>query len=163
MPQFEFATVFWPQLIWLSIIFAVLFFGVVMPTLPKIAHVVDERESKVAGDLLAAEGAKATADKMAVDYAASIAESQNSARASLFEAKAKAAQSGEAALAKANTKVDAKLAAAEIALATAKTSALAEIEGIAAQASGDIVEKLTGARPSAASVSAAVQSIRAAG
>ena len=163
MPQFEFATVFWPQLIWLSIIFAVLFFGVVMPTLPKIAHVVDERESKVAGDLLAAEGAKATADKMAVDYAASIAESQNSARASLFEAKAKAAQSGEAALAKANAKVDAKLAAAEIALATAKTSALAEIEGIAAQASGDIVEKLTGARPSAASVSAAVQSIRAAG
>ena len=163
MPQFEFATVFWPQLIWLSIVFAVLFFGVVMPTLPKIARVVDEREKKVASDLLAAEGVKAKADKMALDYAAGIGESQNSARVSLFEAKAKAAQSGEAALAKANAKVEAKLAAAEVALAAAKTSALAEIAGIAAQASADIVEKLTGARPNAAIASAAVQSIRAAG
>ena len=163
MPQFEFATVFWPQLFWLSVVFAVLFFGVVMPTLPKIAQVVDERESKVAGDLSAAEAAKATADKMAVDYAAGIAESQNAARASLSAAKAKASASGEAALAKANVKIDATLAAAEIALATAKSNALAEIESIAVAASSDIVEKLTGARPSASSAAAAVSNVRAQG
>ena len=163
MPQFDFATVFWPQLFWLSIVFAVLFFGVVMPTLPKIARVVDERESKVANDLSAAEVAKATADKMAVDYAADIAESQNTARASLSEAKAKAAASGEAALAKANAKVEATLAAAEVALATAKSNALAEIENIAAEASADIVEKLTGARPSASLAAAAVNIVRAQG
>ena len=163
MPQFEFATVFWPQLIWLSIIFAVLFFGVVMPTLPKIARVVDERESKVASDLLAAESAKASADTMALDYASGIAESQNAARTALFDAKAKAAKSGEAALAKANVQIDGRLAAAEIELATAKSNALGEIADIAAQASADIVEKLTGVRPNATIASAAVQSIRAAG
>ncbi len=163
MPQFDFATVFWPQLFWLSIVFAVLFFGVVMPTLPKIARVVDERESKVANDLLAAEAAKMIADKMAVDYAADIAESQNTARTSLSEAKAKAAASGEAALAKANAKVEATLAAAEVALATAKSTALAEIESIAAEASADIVEKLTGARPSVSVSAAAVTTVRAQG
>lgn len=163
MPQFEFATVFWPQLFWLSVVFAVLFFGVVMPTLPKIARVVDERESKVASDLSAAEAAKATADSLAVNYAADIAASQNAARASLSAAKAKATSSGEAALAKANVKIEATLAAAEIALATAKSSALAEIESIAVAASSDIVEKLTGARPSASAAASAVTNAQAQG
>jgi F-type H+-transporting ATPase subunit b len=163
MPQFEFATVFWPQLIWLTLIFAVLFFGVVMPTLPKIARVVDERESKVAGDLGAAETAKASADALAGSYSAGIAEAQTAARAALFDAKAKAAKSSEIALTAANVAIDAKLAAADITLASAKLSALAEIDTIASDASSDIVEKLTGKRPLAAAVQAAVQSARVQG
>jgi F-type H+-transporting ATPase subunit b len=159
MPQFEFATVFWPQLIWLTLIFAVLFFGVVMPTLPKIARVVDERERKVAGDLGLAETAKASADAMARDYASGIAEAQGRARLALSEAKAKAVISTEAALAEANGEIDLKLAAAEAALASAKSSALAEIETIAGEVSADIVEKLTGSRPAAPQVTAALKAV----
>ncbi|MEQ1547453.1 MAG: ATPase [Chakrabartia sp.] len=163
MPQFDFANVFWPQLIWLSLVFAVLFFGVVLPTLPKIARVVDARESKVAGDLNVAENAKASADAMAVDYASGIADAQNAARSALSDAKAKANKSAESTLLAANTAVEKKLAAAEVALSVAKTNALAEIEAIAADASSDIVEKLTGVRPAARTVTAAVRSALAQG
>ena len=53
MPQFDSAT--WlPQLAWLAAIFAVLYFVVIRPTLPKVGRVIDERESRVAADLDAA-------------------------------------------------------------------------------------------------------------
>ena len=43
MPQFEFGTVFIPQLFWLAVFFVVLYFGIVRLTLPRLGKVMDER------------------------------------------------------------------------------------------------------------------------
>ncbi len=158
MPQFDFAHVFWPQLFWLAIVFAVLFFGVVMPTLPKLGRVMTEREDKVAGDLATAGQAKSDADSLGETNAASLAAARDDARLHLAEAKAKAAKSVEKKLNAASAKLDEKSAIAQADIAKARKSAMTKVEGIAAESASMIVEKLTGKRPTAAAIAKAAKS-----
>jgi F-type H+-transporting ATPase subunit b len=146
MPQFEFST-FLPQMVWLAIFFAVLYFGVVRLTLPKVGRVIEAREDQVSGDLSAAQGAKAESDRMAADYDAGVAAAQDAARTRVTEARAAATQAIEAKLKVANAAVEAKSAKAQAELDAARSSALAEVESVAADAAADIVERLTGKRP----------------
>ena len=159
MPQFDFANVFWPQLIWLTVIFSVLFFGIVLPTLPKLGRAVDAREEKIKGDIDGAEAAKANADIVVEENETGHAKAQESSRAVVALAKDKAAKSVEKKLAAANEKIEAKLNAAQAELAQARTKAMAEIETIAADSAADIVEKLSGTRPAAAAARAAAKSV----
>ncbi len=147
MPQFDFAHIIWPQLIWLAIFFAILYFGIVQPTLPKLGRVMTARENQMTGDLATAEQAKADADRLAAEYESGVLAAQESARARLAAARASATASIEDKLAKANLALDAKAEAAQASLDAARDSALAEIESVAADAAAAIVEKLTGARP----------------
>jgi len=146
MPQFEFST-FLSQMVWLAIFFAVLYFGVVRLTLPKVGRVIEAREDQVSGDLSAAQGAKAESDRMAADYDAGVAAAQDAARARVAEARAAAALSIEAKLKASNAAIEAKSGAAQAELDAARSSALGEIEGVAASIAADIVERLTGERP----------------
>lgn len=161
MPQFEFGTVFVPQIAWLAIIFAVLYFGVVRLTLPKVGKVMQAREDQVASDIEIAEKAKSSADRLAADYDAGVAAAQEAARASLTASRAKSAKAIEKKLAKANEKLAAQAAAAEAELAAAREKAMGEIGLVAVDAAADIVEKLTGKRPEGTRVSDAVRSAMA--
>jgi F-type H+-transporting ATPase subunit b len=158
MPQFDFANVFLPQVVWLAIFFAILYFAVVLPTLPKLGRVMQAREDQVTGDLDAAEAAKVSADKLAADYDAGVAQAQESARTALNAARAKATKSLEAKLAKADAKLADRAAAAEAELAAARAKAMGEVESIAADVAGDLVEQLTGKRPAADTAAAAARS-----
>lgn len=149
MPQFDLAN-FVPQIAWLALFFAILYFGIVRLTLPKIGNVVDAREAKVTGDLSAAETAKADADRIEADYHAAIAEAQASARATVTDARSKATRATEAELAKADAAAEAKLAEAHQRIDAASAEASTSIESIAADAAADIVERLTGKRPDGA-------------
>lgn len=148
MPQFDFANVFVPQVVWLAFFFAILY-GVVLITLPKLGRVMQARDDQVTGDLDTAGRAKAEADRMQADYDAGVAAAQEAARARLIEARSKAAAALEGRLAQSNAELDARGKAAEAALETARSSAMGEIEAVAADVAADIVEKLTGTRPSA--------------
>ncbi|WP_174285916.1 hypothetical protein [Sphingomonas bacterium] len=147
MPQFDFHHVFWPQLVWLGVFFAILYFGVVRLTLPKLGRVMAAREHQVTGDLAAADSAKANADRMAAAHEAGLAAAQNAARATLQAAQVSASSSIEAKRATSKTVLDARSAEAEMAISAARVRALGEIEGATADAAADIVEKLTGHRP----------------
>lgn len=146
MPQFEGAN-FLPQLFWLAIFFAILYFGVVRPTLPKLGRVMTEREDRVRGDIALAERAKAEADRMQAEYDSGVAEAQVTARSRLGDAQAAAAAALEARLKESNEAVDRRTEAAQASLDVARQRAMGEIEGVAADAAADIVEKLTGTRP----------------
>lgn len=146
MPQFEFAN-FIPQMAWLALVFAVLYFGVVTPTLPKLGRVVQAREDKISGDISAADVAKSHADTVAAEYAAQIAASQNAARAAIAQAKAGSAQAVATKLGNTDAELKAKADVAHSQLELARTSALAEIEAVVAETAADIVHKLTGIRP----------------
>ncbi|WP_293881829.1 ATPase [Sphingomonas sp.] len=161
MPQFHLDN-FIPQLVWLAIFFAILYFGIVRLTLPKLGRTLEAREGRIAGDLSTAEQAKAEADAMSATYTAGIDHAHKSARAAVAEAKAKAALNVEQAVASANAVLAAQAAVADADLSGARMRALAEIEGVAADAAADIVERLTGRRPDAALVAGAARTAFAA-
>ncbi len=147
MPQFDFANVFLPQLVWLFVFFAILYFGIVQMTLPKLGGVMQAREDKVTGDIAAAEAAKAASDALAADYAAGLDAAHKAAVATITGARATAAANLQAALARTGAVLADKLAASEDALATARSKAVAEMDNVAADLAADIVERLTGRRP----------------
>jgi F-type H+-transporting ATPase subunit b len=161
VPQFDFANVFVPQLVWLFVFFAILYFGIVQMTLPKVGSVMGAREDKVNGDIAAAESAKMTSDKLADDYAAGLDAAHKAARAKIGEAQAAAAANVEKALAKTDAALAEKLAAADAALATSRGKALAEVDTVASEAAADIVERLTGKRPASGVLSKAVNTVMA--
>ena len=159
MPQFDFAHVFWPQLAWLAISFALLYFGVVRLTLPKLGTVMDARDNKIAGDLAEAKAAKENADEIDARYHADMAASRDEARAAIALAKAGAAKSTEAKLAVAAKKAEAEIAAAEARIAKAVTKAEGTLRDAAAESAAEIVAKLTGKQPKPDAAQAAVAAL----
>jgi F-type H+-transporting ATPase subunit b len=156
MPQFNFAN-FAPQLAWLAVFFAVLYFGVVRTTLPRIGKVVDGRETKVRGDIADAEAAKAEADRVRDAYEAAMAQARNQALAAVNDAKARAARAAEVRLAEADRGFEAKVAEAAAALDSERRQAMEEVERIAADAAAEIVVLVGGGRPAEEAALAAVR------
>ena len=155
MPQFDIAN-FAPQLAWLALFFAILFFGVVRLTLPKLGRVVDERAATVTGDIDAADRAKSQADGIRTAHEAAMADARSKAQASVADAKAAANRATEARLATVSGELDTELATATNAIENQRRSALGEIAGVAEEAAADIIERLTGNKPDEAAVKAAV-------
>ena len=131
MPQVHLDN-FVPQLVWLAVFFAILYFGIVRLTLPKIGGLVDRREASVKGDIATAETAKAESDRIHEAYQASLAAAHSEAQGAVGAAKASAAKATEARLAEANAAVAAHLAEAQASLDAARGGAMAEVERIAA-------------------------------
>lgn len=146
MPQFELDN-FLPQLFWLAIFFAILYFAVIRPTLPKLGRVIDAREAQVVGDLDIAERVKAEADGMQADYDAGVAMAHADARAQIGAAQAASARHLEARLAESSAMIEAKTAEADARIAMARSAAMSQIEDVATDVAADIVERLTGNRP----------------
>jgi F-type H+-transporting ATPase subunit b len=161
VPQFDFANVLVPQLAWLFVFFAILYFGIVQLTLPKVGGVMAAREDKVNGDIAAAELAKSTSDKLAEDYAGGLDAAHKAARAKIGEAQALAASNVEKALAKTDAVLADKLATADAALSVSRSKALTEVDNVASDAAADIVERLTGKRPASGILSKAVNTVMA--
>lgn len=159
MPQFDFANVFIPQLFWFAVLFAILYFGVVRLTLPKLGKVMEARENKVTGDIEAAEQSKLTSDKLNEDYQVGLTVARDDARTMLAQAKSKAAASIEKKSAAAQSKADEAIAAAQVEIETARSKAMVEIEAVAAEGASAIVERLTGKAPTSAAVAKATKTI----
>ena len=77
----------------------------------------------------------------------------------MSEARAKAARASEATLGAASAEQSARLAEQEAGIREAATRAIAEIEGVAAEAAQAIVERVAGTQVSADEARAAVQQV----
>lgn len=159
MPQFDFANVFWPQLFWLAALFAVLYFGIVRTTLPRLSKVMDEREGRISADLATARDAKDLADQVAEEYQADINRSREEARDKLAAAKLDAAKASEKRLAAADKRLSAKVAEAEQQIMAARQAANAALRDIAAEGAEAIVVRLTGDSPGREAAQARVDEI----
>jgi len=94
VPQFD-PSSFASQLFWFGLIFALLYFAVVKPTLPKLGKVIDARDAQVASDLDRAEAAKGQADAVRTAYDESIKTAQAAAQAEVAAAKDAAAKAAD--------------------------------------------------------------------
>lgn len=160
MPQFDFST-FAPQIVWLVLVFALLYFGIAKTSLPKVGAVIANREQHVKSLLSAAEEARAKA--AAAESAANeqLAIARQKALAMQAEAKAASVKSMDQKLAKLDSELAKKASEAEAAIQEAQAKSMAEIDAVAADAAVAIVTKLTGLSVSTDEAARVVASVKA--
>jgi F-type H+-transporting ATPase subunit b len=162
MPQInQLMLVYQSQWFWLLLVLAVIYFAIGRGMVPRIEGVVEGRNAKIAGDLAAAERARADADSAEESARLADIKTREAALSVTSAAKGKAAKDSEARLAKADAAIAEKLATAEAALSQARSAALANVEAVAAEAAQDIVAKVSGGKVTAASAKTAVRAVLA--
>lgn len=145
MPQIAQLAEFWSsQVFWTLIFFGITFFVIGRGMVPKVMGTVELRDKQIADDLAAAQAARDAADSQEDAWRERENENRAAAQSLIAQAKTKAAASNEKKLASAQKRLDAKLAEAEAEIDAARTSAMAEIEDVAADATQDIVARLSG-------------------
>lgn len=147
MPQLsQLDLVYLSQWFWLLLVLGVIYFFVGRGIVPKVEGAVDQRDAQIAADLAEAERLRAEADAAEDAWRDKMNAAHAEAQAVANAAKDSAARDAEKRIAAADKRIAQKLDAATAELDEARRSALAEIESLAADATRDIVAKLTGAR-----------------
>ncbi len=159
MPQFELANAL-PQIVWLAIIFAILYLTLSFGALPKVDKVAAQRAQVIGDDLAQAEAAKVQAEQTSAAYEASLAEAHAAATKVTADAKAGTARETAERLKVVDTDLEARINEATSRIEAARAEALAGLDAVAAAATSDIVERLTGRRPDAGDARAAVIAAR---
>ena len=146
MPQLsQLGLVYQSQWFWLLLVLAVIYFFVGRGIVPKVEATVDQRDAQIAADLADAERLRTEADATEEAWRAKINDAHAEAQALAHDAKDRSLRETEKKVVAADKKLAATAEEAASALDEARRSALAEIEGLAAEAARDIVAKLTGA------------------
>jgi F-type H+-transporting ATPase subunit b len=144
------------QVFWLIVTFAVLYFAVANVFLPKIRKAVEDRDGAIKRDVAEAAALSGKADESVRQFEAQIAAARANARDTASKAKAEADAKTAAATAAKEAELNARLAAAEARISDTRAKAMANVSAVAEDAAAAIAEKLTGAKPSPATVKAAV-------
>jgi F-type H+-transporting ATPase subunit b len=145
MPQItQLPLIFASQLFWLAVVFGLIFFGIGRGMLPKIQSTVDEREKKIGADLERAQAARAEADATEAEWRARMDAARGDAARLAQEAKQESAKATEAKVRKAAEKIQSKVESAEARILEAVQAARLEIAVVAAEATQDMVGRLTG-------------------
>lgn len=156
LPQLN-APDFAPQLIWLAITFAALYFILSRWSLPRIAEVIEERRDRIQRDLDKAERLKVETEQALAAYEQELATARNRAGGIAREMRDKLAAEVESERARVDQQVGAKLAEAETRIARMKAAALDQVNEIATEAASAVVVKLIGKETSADEVRRALQ------
>lgn len=154
-PPFD-STTFASQLVWLAITFVVLYVLMAKVALPRLGGIIESRQKRIEGDIAEAGALKAQSDAALAAYEKALADARTSAQAIANETRDKQAAAAEARRKQLEGELNTKLAEAEKTIAATKTAAMANVRGIAADATKAIVERLTGKAPADSAVDAAV-------
>lgn len=158
-PPFDSST-FPSQLLWLAITFGLFYLFLKRVVLPRVGGILEDRSSRISGDLDEAGRMKAEADEAVAAYEQELAEAKAKANAIGQEAHEASKAKAEAERKKVEASLSDKLAAAESKIAAIKAKAMGEVGSIAEETSAAIVQQLTGGKIDKAAVSAAVKSVR---
>lgn len=164
MPQIaQIVDTYASQIFWLLIVFGLIYFGIGKAMLPKIEATVDARDARIAGDLAAAQAARATADETEEAYRTRIDAARADALKATQAAKAAGSAEAEARVKEADAALAAKATEADARIKAAQAEALAGIEDVAAEAAREIVAKVSGAAIGRDDAAAAVKAALANG
>lgn len=164
MPQIaQISATYASQIFWLLITFGLLYFVVGRGMVPKIQATVDAREARIAGDLAAAEAARAEADRVEAAWRAEMDAARTAAMAETNAAKARATHAFEAQVKAADADLAERLGHHDLAIANAKAEAMANLQSVAAEAARDLVAKLSGVQVGEDAAADAVRKVSAHG
>jgi F-type H+-transporting ATPase subunit b len=145
MPQLsQLSQVYLSQFLWLAVALGFIFFVIARGMVPKIQATVVAREQRIAGDLEAAQKARAAADETEADWRARMDAARAEAARLANEAKQEGARQTEASVKAAAEKINLKVESATGKIREALDSARAEVENVAADATREMVARLTG-------------------
>jgi F-type H+-transporting ATPase subunit b len=145
MPQItQLPFIFASQLFWLAVVFGIIFFAIGRGMVPKIQSTVEAREKKIAEDLERAQAARAAAEETEEAWRARMDAARADAAQLANDAKQASAKDTEAKVKKAADKINLKVESAEGKIRAAVEAARAEIESVAAEATQEMVSRLTG-------------------
>ncbi len=148
LPQL-YAPDFAPQLVWLAITFFALYVILSRWSLPRIAEVIEERRDRIQRDLDEADRLKGETEKALAAYEQELAAARGRAGAIARETRERLAAEVDQERARAEGQVNARLAEAEKRISQMKAKALAQVNEIATETAGAVVERLIGAEVSA--------------
>jgi F-type H+-transporting ATPase subunit b len=158
-PPFN-AQTFPSQLLWFVLAFGALYLLMSRIALPRVGAILENRQSRISGDLDSAAAMQKQADDAGKAYEKTLAEAKASAQALGQEATAKAAAEADVKRKLVETDLNAKLAAAETQIAATKAQAMANVDGIARDTAAAIVQQLTGKAASADVIAQAVAAVK---
>ena len=145
MPQInQLPLIFWSQLFWLTVVFGFIFFVIGRGMLPKIQGTVELRDAKIADDLERAQAARSDAEATEAEWRARMDTARAEAARLAQEAKQSSARETEAKIGKAADKINENVESAEARIREAVQAARVEIEGVAAEATQEMISRLTG-------------------
>jgi F-type H+-transporting ATPase subunit b len=154
LPQFD--PQWWPgQIVWFLIIFIAMLVFIRLFAAPRVGGTIEERESRINGDIAEARRLKDEAEAKADAAAAEAAQARAAAQRVANEARAKAQAEISARLAEEEAKLSQSGAEAEARIAKARDAAMTNVGSIASEAAGAIVGKLTGRAANATELKAA--------
>jgi F-type H+-transporting ATPase subunit b len=159
-PPFE-SENFAPQLVWLALVFGVLYVLMSRLALPRVANILEKRETTIGSDLDAARDSQSKAQAAAQHNDATLRAKKDEAQAIGRDAQARVAAEVAALRASAEQKFSQEIAAAEARIAAEKADKLTHVESIAQEAAAAIVAKLTGAQVDAGTFAAAARKLSA--
>eukprot|EP01030_Chromulinospumella_sphaerica_P011714 gene11714-11510_t len=155
LPQFEFQH--WAgQIAWLLILFVILYVLMSRVFTPRLRKVLDERTNTIASALAQAHKVQEEANAQAAQAQADLADARAKSHKLATDARAKATAEAQARQAVEDAKLADKMAEAETRIRASRDAAMAHVSTIASDTASAIVEKLTGAAPKAADLSAAL-------
>lgn len=158
LPQLNVHT-FSPQLFWLVLTFAALFFVLWKVLLPRIGEVIEERSDRIARDIEAAQRLKSDTDKALAEYEKALSDARSKASGIAKETRDRIGADTEAKKASVEKTLAAKLTEAEKRISASKSKALSAVNEIAVDTAGAVVSKLIGQNVSADEVKKALAQV----
>jgi F-type H+-transporting ATPase subunit b len=154
-PPFDTST-FPSQLVSLVVFFVALYIIASRFALPRVGAVIDARQNKIEGDLSAAQKLKDESEAALKAYESELATARSKAQSISAANREKLNAAAEAERKSLEDKLAVKLAMSEKTIAATRASAMSNVRGIAADAAGAIVQRLTGTAPDSKAVASAV-------
>jgi len=148
---------FAPQLVWLALTFAFLYFMMSRVALPRIADAIERRKGQISSDLDTARNLQKDAEKAETQYMAALADAKNKAHAIAQESKEALNVKNEARRKQVEGRINAKLQEAEQRIGAARTAAMKEVNAIASSTTKEIVRRLIGKDTTKAELSKAMK------
>jgi|SoimicMinimDraft_13_1059741.scaffolds.fasta_scaffold00690_2 F-type H+-transporting ATPase subunit b len=157
-PPFDSHT-FASQLVWLAITFVLLYVILAKVALPRVGGIIAERQKRIDDDLAQANSFKTQSDGALAAYEKSLADARSRAQSIANDMREKQAAEAASTRKKLEDQLQAKLADAEKTIAGTKQKAMANVHGIATDATKAIVERLIGKAPADNAIDAAVADV----
>jgi len=145
------------QLFWLTLVFVLLYVLMAKVALPRIGRIIEERRKHIDAHLAEAQGFKEQSDAAIVAHDKMLAEARSQAQAMANTIRQQKAAEAEETRTRLEAQLRERLAAAEQSIATARSSAMANVKTIAADSAAAIVERLIGRTPSKEEIAAALR------
>ena len=158
LPQLKVDT--WPsQLFWLAVVFGIGYIFMSRVVTPRIGSVLEERRTRLDGDLTRAREASAEAAQTRTEYEASLEEARADAAEFARKAAADAQAKADAAETKAAKRMATKIGKAETKLAADRAEAEGNITAVAAEAAIDTAAQIAGVKATKAQAEKAVKAV----